>query len=420
MICALTLLLPLVLPSEDPPAAVDLRVYVEEHERTRVDVTRKFTGSLRRLPASGEPTDIPIDRAEDLRVVDEYQKVVAGQTEMTRRVVRWQVTDQGRVQDPELAGLEVHYQQSGGQYHLTTGNGRRALKPTVDRLLNQAESVGAFLKLPQQARPGESFQIDCRGLLPLLLDADRPARVAFAEVAVDQLEGPLALLKGTMRAELVETSGEVTLESVHTGDCRIAIDVQRHRLQSIDWQGDVTLVGADPAAELEGTARFEVHLETAAGPAADNAWDAQPLYRDVERHLAALGVVITLPSHWYLLPAADDEWLLQTTALAGGAEINLELKAFASTDQRLDLQATEESIVAEMADAKGKPCSSGLGEGRSLAFDNQGLQFVIDLFPLGTDRILRVRLYGEAAGMEEGRIAYTKARRSLAQRPAEQ
>jgi hypothetical protein len=115
----------------------------------------------------------------------------------------------------------------------------------------------------------------------------------------------------------------------------------------------------------------------------------------VRRELPVAGVSCKLPSHFVDLSGPEEAVL--ASQLGEGRRVVVALRAFPIGGQEMAaaMKHAEAELLKSWPDASApKDVRSLLGKGRGLGFTNEFGHHDIERYPLGKDRILRVRVIG--------------------------
>ena len=121
-------------------------------------------------------------------------------------------------------------------------------------------------------------------------------------------------------------------------------------------------------------------------------------------------------SHFFETRGTDGSEPQFTSHLGEGRQVTVALKSFPIGQGAMDAamrRAEQELVNGLPAAAKPKDTNSGLGKGRGATFVNDGKHFDVEFYPLGKNRILRVRVFGSEAAKRTMQQELTRFRASL-------
>ncbi|MFH0944699.1 MAG: hypothetical protein V2A76_05830 [Planctomycetota bacterium] len=397
-------------PSE---TVYDLRVFAGVGKPIHVTVESDFNGVMRG-EIFGAAKEMKSSQSQESEFVDEYLVLDEDVQEWTRTILRWYSEQDSVICDPELTGVRLHYVWKDGQGDLDT-SGRMVSNENLDKLNKQRGSVGVWVPLPEEAKAGQEFAADMTTLLPLLMDEAGKIDTSSASFSLDSVdENQVAKLNGSLSVVMNLDGGGLPMRTVTAGDCVMLVDLARHQVQSIFWQGTTSAEAQKGAVELQGEGRFKVNLKVQWGPAVEKALKKRLTFRSVPRSVAALGLSFTAPSHWFHLDESDGVTRYMT-GLFDGAEVMIEYSAFdvPSGQYKEFLKGVEDGVRENNPDMKAKGTSSPLGKGRAFEFEIDGSRYLAEMFPLPGDRMLSARCYAPASLFPEALKEYVKIRGSF-------
>lgn len=366
-------------------------------------------------------TKASFEHASDLEFVDEFlvlDQPAAGDFDARRTYVRWHEGEsKDRPGDNELTGVRALVTRRDGVYALALDD-RLARETEMQRVLAHVESI-AWFELPAAIGPGESFALEPAELVFVLLDQDREiasTKGLFTLKSVDP--AGLATIEGQLMAATKTNEADAS-QATFDGPCTLVVDTRAQRLQGAVWKAQARVVMDDGTMRVDGKGTLEAELSLAAGAPAKEALARKPAFRDVPRAFDGAGIELELPSHWFDR-GAEDSALFGTTLYGAETMVSLELRAFALGDEAADavIDAVLGGLEKEYKLFDTKGASSPLGKGRSARYrigagDDEPLEALVEFYPCGRDKLLRVHLMGVPAAFEVELKAWPKVQRSL-------
>ena len=368
----------------------DLRLNVKVDDPIAASLKVDVKGTLE-ISSGGSVTTQDVALTRDLRFVDEYTVLEDDRWAATRTYVRWFGTEGGSVVDSELNGVRALFQLKDDSYTVEFVD-RSTRTETLNGLLEQAENVGIWFGLPGAVPIGGEFEIDAASLLSLLTDARSELAEASGSLVLRSVdEEGVAVLEGRLSA--VEESEDLTQS--HEGDCRMKVGIPGGRLLQLEWSGASNMHSKTSGVTLKGSAAFDVELSTKIGPAARKMLARKPVYRDVPRELREEGLAVELPSHWF--PISGDGVSLFLTSLHGSetpVAVEFKVMRVAAGSFEEVAEAALSILEKQVGKMAVRSVRSQLGTGKSARFENDGEKFLVEMYPLGKTRLLRLRLFG--------------------------
>ena len=389
---------------------LDVSLDVDVGKPILASMKASFEGSFE-VRVEGVLGEEQLEVEQELVFVDEYSSLEEAAWTGSRTYVQWFETHNGEVADWELNGVRCDLSNTDGEIYADTAS-RYVRESTLNYLLNQEESLGIWMRLPDAVRLGESFEADPTALAYLLLSVEGELTESSATLVLESVdEAHVGLVRG--QASVTESQHD-GVTATYEGEWAMEIDLSERRIRHLTWGGTSSAALRRPGLAVEGEGDFEIELSTEPGPAAERALRKKPEYRDVPREVESLGLAVTLPSHWFEL-SSDEGGEFATSVHSAESLVNLELHAFPhdGDDTKTALVETMDVIAEEVPEMKPKSASSGLGRGYSGTFEDDDLSFLIELYPLGERRLLRVRMYGPADAARKEFKAWTKPRKSM-------
>ena len=326
----------------------------------------------------------------------------------SRTYLAWLESEDGVAVDRELNGVRADYVNADGRVEVVVPVGIVS-EATLQYLLNQDEAFGMWMPMPDEVALGEEFETDPSPLVHLLLSVDGELTESTARLALESVdESGLGTVRGLVSATVVE---EENLLTSYEGEWVMEIDTTLNKLMSLRWEGSSTAQLRVAGLSVEGEASFELELTTTYGSAAERATRRKPEYRDVPRTLDELGLTLSLPSHWVDVGGGE----FQSGVHGEDLVATLEFKAYhhSHPSTREGVREAMDSVEAEIPEIKPKSVSSGLGKGMGGTFTREGVDFLVEIFPLGARQVVRVRLYGLEEVMKKEVKAWSRVRKSL-------
>jgi len=377
------------------------------------------------IVAGKKKSQLPLDYASEVEFVDEFTALdqpAAGDFDARRTYVGWREgADEDVPEDNELSGARVLVTRRAGTIAVEL-EGRIARKKELERVLDQVEGI-AWIELPVAAVAGEAFALEPAALVRVLLDLEGELKSAQGRFTLASVDGQgLATLTGTLLAA-AQPEEPANAQATFEGECTLLVDTRARRLQGASWKGQATLFMEDEEASLSGKGTFESRLQLAAGAAAREALARKVVYRDVPRQLDQAEVGLELPSHWFERDLGEEGGTgeLFSTAVHGDTQlVSLEFRVFALEGAAADatIDAALAAIGEENAlfDEKGVSCPLGKGRSARYRFTDEALgevESLIELYPCGRDRLLRVQLYGSREAFSAELRAWSKTQKTL-------
>lgn len=343
------------------------------------------------VTAGGKVTKNRIETAVDLRFVDKYTLLEDGRWDATRTYVRWFATEGNSVVDSELNGVRVFFKLEDERHEIKLDD-RLLPAESIDGLLEQAQSVGIWFGLPEAVPIGGEFDIDPTSLLSLLTDAKTELTSAdgsFVLRSVD--ENQVAVLEGRLSA--VEEREDMTQS--YEGDCTMEVDIPGGRLMRLEWSGTSRMRAGVQGVTMKGSAWFEVKLSTMIGPAAQGMLKRKPVYRNVPRKLPRERLAVELPSHWFHLEGENATQFL-TSIHGAEAPVAIEFKVIEIPIGSFKgvVEKAMSDIDEDVTKMSVRNVTSQFGKGRSARYENEGVKFLLEFYPLDNSRLLRLRIFG--------------------------
>lgn len=136
-------------------------------------------------------------------------------------------------------------------------------------------------------------------------------------------------------------------------------------------------------------------------------------FRWVKRALEEHGLSFELPSHYFASELGEEQAFV--SALGDGLEVTVAMQVFPTQSASAEavIAAAEQNILGQVDSGKAKDARCPLGRGRSVAFENEGQSFEIDLYPLGRDGVLRTRVFGSPEAIRKASKDLRRFRSSL-------
>jgi len=314
-----------------------------------------------------------------------------------------------------MTGARTRITRRDGEFSLELEDRMVRESETAD-LMNCTRSV-AWFELPEAVGVSEEFTLEPVFLAALLSDQQvdsTKGRFVLKEVdgkGQATLEGQL-LVAGT---DVQHPKSRCVLE----GACTLVVDTSEKRLLSAEWKGEARLTLDDGEVQGSGIGTFESRLSATTGVPAREALARKITYRDVPRTLDNAQVSFDLPSHWFDLEGEEAE-VFRTSVHGAESLVTLEFRVFAvergSHDGVVDAALAQIQKDVKLVDQKG--VTSPLGKGRSARFrsqtdDGKPYESLVEFYPCGADRLLRVQLYGEPKAFADELKAWPKIQHTL-------
>jgi len=420
---SLVLLSILIPASRSPGEAVDLRLVPRTDDPVLVDVRLELNLEME-IVAGKKRSKAPFEHLSEVEFVDEFTALdqpAAGDFDARRSYLKWEETSQDEREDNEMTGVRVRVTRRAGTLSAEL-DGRMARKSELERVIDHAESLSWF-ELPAEARPEEPFLVEPESLVRVLLDVDGDVTSSKAQLELASVDDAgLATLTGTLLAAVRQREAE-SGQATFQGTCTVVVDTRAHRLSSADWKGQASLSLAGGEVTTNGKGTFAAQLSFSNGAAAREALARKVVYRDVPRTLDQAPVGFELPSHWFereLAGEAAGSELFSTSLHGDDFMVSLEFRVFALEGDSAD--STIDAALATLDEQydlhEQKPVSCPLGKGRSVRFrlDDAELgkvESLLELYPCGRDRLLRVQLLGKGDGFDVERKAWSKVQKTL-------
>jgi len=368
----------------------DLRLTIQVDDPIAASLKVNMKGTLE-VSLVGQVTTKEVELTRDIRFVDEYTMLEDERWDAIRTYVRWFGTEGNSVVDSELNGVRALFRLRDNRHRVEIDD-RSIRVESLNGLLEQAQSVGIWFGLPKAVPIGGEFKIDATSLLYLLTDAKAELADVFGSFVLRSVdENELAVLEGRLGA--VEESEDLTQS--HEGDCTMKVDIPGGRLLQLEWNGTSNMRAKAPGVTMKGSASFEVKLSTMIGPAARKMLGRKPVYRGVRRKLQGENLTVELPSHWFPVGGEDANRFL-TSVHGSETPVAIEFKVM-----RIPVGSFEEVVESALSSLKeevGKmsvrTVRSQFGKGKASRYENDGEKFLLELYPFGNTRLLRLRLFG--------------------------
>lgn len=333
-----------------------------------------------------------------------------GDFDVRRTFLQWQQDEVGArnkktPHDPSLSGAQVQVSRRAGEISVELLN---RLAPQEElRALSIHSSCANWVELPSGVAVGQTFDVDAKHIVNLLLDSDFVVESARAKLTLRSVDpSGEALLDGTLTALLADPkdAGRATFD----GTWNVVQDTKARLPKRITWSGKNLLQVAVESVQMSGAGTFESSLSLSADAPAKRALDRKPSYRDVPRKLRDAPVSFSLPSHWYAVEPEEgvEEQLFRTTVHGFERAVTLEVRVFEVSSQ--DFASTVDSAVRAIkkdfrVEAE-RNVTCPLGKGRSFRFsvpgDGTENRVLIEFYPCGANRMLRLRLIGPSKEFE--------------------
>jgi hypothetical protein len=364
----------------------------------------------------GDRTESGRDQAT-LRLVDEFIEL-GREWKATRRYLLSQRTVDGEVRDDELNGAVMTIGITGNQRRAELAGGRAVSEKRLKGILNAIDSAGADVALPDIARIGEEFDLSLAVIAPLLFGLDGKVEESSGKARLESFDTDKKIARIAGKCDLTErdTDKDGELVTYYTFEVVIEMDLAARVIRSLRTKGECSTSGKRFDSPITGHAEFTASVRTSGAEHARKAMAAAPSYRDVVHKLDPVGVSLKLPSHFFETRGTDESEPQFSSWLGEGRQVTVALKSFTIGRDSMDaaMRRVEQDLVKvspEVVTPKDTHC--GLGKGRGITFVNEGKHFDVEMYPLGKNRILRVRVYGSETTKKALQQELTRFRASL-------
>ena len=357
-----------------------------------------------------------------------------------RRFVKTQATKDGVVTDPEVTGLDADvWVDTASKIHFSCRDERMVSPAKMDALLREAclFGVAAGVPLPASAAVGDEFDLPFGALAPWCLGTEGATPKANAHLRFDEVDAKknVARLKGTLHVEeIVEKSAEqldapfgIKGTGTYDGSVSIEYDVAARRVARIVCRARAVLEGetvGSVAAKASGTNVIETTITCLTGAPAASALNEKPRFRDVPRDVAAAGVSIDLPSHFFKYASKIPNTATYRSDLVGEKAYVRVLVMPIEEAGKKSVKEVGDNFRAGFSEKIGKgtivdaKVSWGLGNTNAFEFTRDGERGVCAVAMLGPSRFVVVQCACPEAAWAERSKEFPKYFQSLKKLPA--
>ena len=397
------------------PRVHDLSLGVNVGEPILCRIESRARGEVTTRVGGGAAERRTIEHASEVEFVDEYTTLDDDGWTATRTYTRWTSEQDGRATDPEFNGARVLYSQDE-QVEVELDGDRQARRAEIEALLEQAEFVGVWFGLPTDAVEGEPFWFDAASMLHALFDLKLGELQGHeAVLRIDSVdEDWIASLSGHVRCETVEEETGVAIRTAFAGEWTMRVDIPNGRLLELELEGTAEATSESDAVELTGSLDCEVRLTTEIGRPVQQALRRKPVFRPVPRALDEIGVDLELESDWFFAGPDDKELVFQTCLEGEPVHLALTTIAISEGEHEAVIDAAIDKIRADVGEVDVDGVRAPLGRGSELRFSTPDAEFLVALYPLGPDKLLRARLWGAPDALAEQAKGWPRIRKSLA------
>ena len=395
------------------PALFDLHVFVPVDRPLLVDVSRSIDCPIE-VTVVGKTTRIPLRKKEEWRFVDVHSVLQEDEEACARQFLKAFATNDGRVDDPEINGLRVDFKRSDG-WSFESADERLLSSERLEDMLAQADSVGLWVKLPDEARIGDKVDVELRDLMRLALDAGAELGSASAQLAVASVDGTanVALLTGKVACSQTETIPGGALKLAYDLDAELEIDLSERRIRRFQLKGKATASSAG-LLHASGTGPVAITLVATTGDAAAAAMKSKPVFREVERRVEMAGVSFRAPSHWFDGGEEDEQVIFQRSFsdATGHARI-----AFARFRWKFDAKTLTEELRKTLQEPTIKPGNNPLGKGLAFSFEKDGVKILGEYCALDDSSVVLIRLLAPTSLFDDSLREFEAVKKSLKRLP---
>ncbi len=351
-----------------------------------------------------------------------------------RTILKWEVDADGAVADPDVVGLTFDGTVKGDQYEVKVRGDRFASRKSLERIRPFALADALFVPLIDGCAIGGALSTDAQLLLRQLLDLDGTVTESTATLKLESVDAAtgVAVLRGSfaLKEELNdegdegderdEVAGKATVE--YSGTLMIEVDLTARRV--VRAKAAATAAGAgtielpDPVdGQSHAFAKFDAELSATArvavGAPVEAARKAKVILRSRLFECPAGGVSLELPSSFHL----NERWPETLIALPGrGGNLVVGFRRFDARGE--DPAAVVQEIVTGLAtrhsaEPPPRDVMSALGKGRSVRITDEEKPIDIEVYPLGREHVLMLRIMGPAELRTRNEKSLTAMRGSL-------
>ncbi len=388
------------------PTTYDLR-YGDKPAAFVVDLVNTVKGKLQMKRGSTEATQT-VDERTSARWLDELGSLDEFPIVDKRTYVEFQVTKNGAIRDPALAGVTFTYTESKDDVHVVADPPRRVLKKTLHEQLPQSAATGLRIGLPESLAVGQTVRVKARSLVTTLLSLDDALTDDSYEVTLDKVDEKTgyAALSGMFTAIQDVTKSGMTFRAVYKGTLALQIDPVAHRTVSAAVAGTSTVKGiGDAAGMLSGEVKFEAKATSAIAQGIPALKARKPVFRECQLEHGT--IAFKLPSCWIDLGATDGPKQFLDSRLEKDDVIIEIVRVDEAADPSADdfIKSLVETLKQTDPKAKGGKASFTAGKGSSYELTNGDQAIRIAVLPFGKSMI-RARLIGPSERVPKAEAEY--------------